>query len=50
MSGAVVTFWLGGGVSGTTYNVTVTITTNLRVDSRTMQVSVGPRLLLGVSS
>jgi hypothetical protein len=45
----VVTFWLGGGTSGITYNVTVTVTTNSRTDSRTIQVPVGPRLILGVS-
>jgi hypothetical protein len=49
-SGGVVTFWLGGGSSGVTYAVTVTVTTNARVDSRTIQVPVGPRLLLGVSA
>jgi hypothetical protein len=49
VSGGVVTFWLGGGASGVTYDVTVTITTTARVDSRTIQVSVGPRLILGVS-
>ncbi|GJH22433.1 hypothetical protein CBA19CS22_37845 [Caballeronia novacaledonica] len=50
VSGGVVTFWLGGGTSGVTYGVTVTVTTTARVDSRTIQVSVGPRLLLGVSA
>jgi hypothetical protein len=48
-AGGVVTFWLGGGTSGTTYAVTVTVTTNSRTDSRTIQVAVGPRLILGVS-
>jgi hypothetical protein len=50
VSGGIVTFWLGGGASGTTYNVTVTVTTTARVDSRTIQVTVGPRMLLGVSA
>jgi hypothetical protein len=43
-----VTFWLGGGTSGT-YAVTVTVTTSSRVDSRTIQVTVAPRVILGVS-
>lgn len=49
VASGIVTFWLGGGASGTTYNVTVTVTTNLRTDSRTIQVAVGARLLLGVT-
>jgi hypothetical protein len=49
-SGGVVTFWLGGGTAGVTYNVTVTVTTNSRVDSRTIQVQVGTRSILGVSA
>jgi len=50
ISGGLVTFWIGGGTNGQTYSVTVTITTSMRTDSRTIQVTVGPRLLLGVSS
>jgi hypothetical protein len=49
VAAGVVTFWLGGGTSGATYAVTVTVTTGSRVDSRTIQVSVGPRVILGVS-
>jgi hypothetical protein len=49
-SGGIVTFWLGGGTSGKTYNVTVTVTTNLRTDSRTIVVQVGTRTILGVSA
>ncbi|WP_250481917.1 hypothetical protein [Caballeronia sp. NCTM5] len=46
----VVTFWLGGGASGATYMVTITITTNSgAADSRTISVSVGTRMLLSVS-
>lgn len=49
IANGVVTFWLGGGTSGTTYNVTVTVTTSARTDSRTIQIPVGARLLLGVT-
>jgi hypothetical protein len=49
VSGGIVTFWLGGGTAGVTYHVTVTVTTTARVDSRTIQVQVGQRLILGVS-
>lgn len=49
-SGGVVTFWLGGGTLGTTYTVTVTVTTNSRTDSRSIQVVVGARPILGVSA
>jgi hypothetical protein len=48
VTAGVVTFWLGGGTSGT-YAVTVTVTTSSRVDSRTIQVTVAPRVILGVS-
>lgn len=49
VSGGMVTFWLGGGVSGTTYNVTVTVVTQSRTDSRTIAVPVAARMLYGVS-
>jgi hypothetical protein len=49
-SGGVVTFWLGGGTSGATYMVTITITTSSgATDSRTLAVSVGTRMLLSVA-
>lgn len=48
-SAGVVTFWLGGGASGVTYNVAVTVTTQSRTDSRTIQVPVGARVINGVS-
>jgi hypothetical protein len=46
----VVTFWLGGGTAGIAYSVTVTVTTSARVDSRSIQVQVGTRSILGVSA
>jgi hypothetical protein len=49
VSAGVVTFWLGGGTRGTTYDVEITVTTQSRTDSRTMQVPVGARVLNGVS-
>jgi hypothetical protein len=49
-SGGVVTFWLGGGTAGMSYIVTVTVTTNARTDSRSIQVQVGTRSILGVSA
>jgi hypothetical protein len=49
VSGGVVTFWLGGGTRGTTYDVEITVTTQSRTDSRTMQVPVGTRVINGVS-
>jgi hypothetical protein len=49
-SSGVVTFWLGGGASGATYMVTITITTSSgATDSRTIAVSVGTRMLLSVT-
>jgi hypothetical protein len=49
-SAGVVTFWLGGGASGATYMVTITITTSSgAADSRTIAVSVGTRMLLSVA-
>lgn len=49
-SAGVVTFWLGGGTIGATYMVTITITTSSgAADSRTIAVSVGTRMLLGVA-
>jgi hypothetical protein len=50
VSNGVVTFWLGGGTAGTSYNVTVTVSTQSRTDSRTIAVQVGTRSILSASA
>jgi hypothetical protein len=49
VSGGVVTFWIGDGTAGVTYSITVTVTTQSRTDSRTIQITVGTRVINGVS-